>query len=60
MKGGGSEKSAKAGVGSGGKEGVREKVVKVLGGSDTTKNMGVQGGCVGYDGDSATGKRRGS
>ena len=29
-------------------------------GSDTTKNMGVKGGCVGDDGDSSVGNRGGS
>ena len=34
--------------------------MKALGGSDMTKNMVVQGGCVGDDGDSAVGNRGGS
>ena len=34
--------------------------MKALGGSDMTKNMGVQGGCVGGDIDSVVVKRGGS
>ena len=34
--------------------------MKALGRSDTTNKMGVQGGCVGDDGDSAVGNMGGS
>ena len=60
MKGGGAENRVKSGGELGGKGGSREKYVKALGGSDMTKKMVLQGGSVGYDGDSAVGKRGGS
>ena len=60
MKGGSAENRVKSGGELGGKGGSREKYVKAYGGSDMTKKMVLQGGYVGYDGDSAVGKRGGS
>ena len=50
----------KSGGGSGGKVCIREKGVKTGGVSDMKNNMGLQGGFVGGDGDSAVVNRGGS
>ena len=60
MKGGGAENRVKSGGELGGKGGSREKYVKALEISDMKNKMGIHRGCVGYDGDSAVGKRGGS